>query len=285
MSVVLRTPTVEDAPILGPIAYHAFRTIAEQHGFPPDLPSPEFATAVLSMIIARPGSYGVAVEVDGRLVGSNFLDERSPIAGVGPITVDPAAQNAALGRRLMDAVLTRAAARRFPGVRLVQAAYHCRSLSLYTKLGFDAREPLSILHGAPLRQRQAGYDVRPATAGDLEACNALCTRVHGHDRGGELADAIRDGSALVVEHGGAITGYTTGIAFFGHAVAETDSDLQALIAGSEHLPPPGFLVPTRNAALMRWCLNRGLRVVQPMTLMSVGQYNEPAGSFLPSILY
>jgi hypothetical protein len=28
-----------------------------------------------------------------------------------------------------------------------------------------------------------------------------------------------------------------------------------------------------------------LRVVQPMTLMSVGPYQEPQGAFLPSVLY
>jgi hypothetical protein len=28
-----------------------------------------------------------------------------------------------------------------------------------------------------------------------------------------------------------------------------------------------------------------LRVVQPMTLMSVGLYNEPRGAFMPSVLY
>jgi GNAT superfamily N-acetyltransferase len=285
MRLVLRPPTLDDAPVLGQIAYDAFRVIAERHGFPPDFPSPEFAGAVMSMLISHRSIYGVAVEADGRLIGSNFLDERSPVAGVGPITVDPTAQNAAVGRRLMEAVLTRAAARGFPGVRLVQAAYHCRSLSLYTKLGFDPREPLSTMHGAPLLRRYAGYDVRPATEADLAACNALCRRVHGHDRGGELADAITQGSARVVEHAGAITGYATGIAFFGHAVGETNRELQALIAASEHLPPPGFLVPTRNAALMRWCLAQGLRIVQPMTLMSVGVYNQPAGAFLPSILY
>jgi len=45
------------------------------------------------------------------------------------------------------------------------------------------------------------------------------------------------------------------------------------------------LLPTRNGELMRWCLDHGLRVVQPMTLMSLGMYNEPRGAFMPSILY
>ncbi len=49
--------------------------------------------------------------------------------------------------------------------------------------------------------------------------------------------------------------------------------------------PWGFLLPTRNAALFRWCLEHDLRVVRQMTLMSLGSYQEPAGAFLPSVLY
>jgi len=37
--------------------------------------------------------------------------------------------------------------------------------------------------------------------------------------------------------------------------------------------------------MLRWCLEQGLRIVMPMTLMSTGLYNEPAGSFLPSVIY
>jgi hypothetical protein len=75
------------------------------------------------------------------------------------------------------------------------------------------------------------------------------------------------------------------MAFFGHTVAESNLDLQALIAAADGFGGPGILVPTRNAELFRWCLANGLRVVEPMTLMSIGLYNEPAGAFLPSILY
>jgi hypothetical protein len=39
----------------------------------------------------------VVAEIDGRVVGSNFLDERGPVRGVGPITVDPAAQGRGSG--------------------------------------------------------------------------------------------------------------------------------------------------------------------------------------------
>jgi hypothetical protein len=45
------------------------------------------------------------------------------------------------------------------------------------------------------------------------------------------------------------------------------------------------MVPVRNNSVFRWCLVNGRRVVQPMTLMSPGLYNEPAGAWLPSVLF
>jgi hypothetical protein len=86
-------------------------------------------------------------------------------------------------------------------------------------------------------------------------------------------------------HDGRVRGYTTGVGFFGHSVGETTADLMALIGAAATFPGPGFLVPTRNAESLRRCLRHGLRIVQPMMLMSSGRYDEPSGAFLPSILY
>ena len=119
----------------------------------------------------------------------------------------------------------------------------------------------------------------------MAACNRLCMQVHGHRRQGELADTVAQGTAVLVERDGQITRYTTGLAFFGHAVAETNEDLKALIGAASEYAGPGFLLPTRNAELLRWCLEHGLRIVQPMTLMCLGPYQEPRGSFLASVLF
>jgi GNAT superfamily N-acetyltransferase len=283
--LTLRAGRSEDAESLGSLCYGAFRAIAEGHNFPPDFPSAGVATGLLGSLLERPDVYSVVAEADGRVVGSNFLLEGGAIAGVGPITIDPAAQNAAVGRRLMEDVLRRADERNIAGVRLVQAAYHNRSLSLYAKLGFDVREPLSNLQGPAIGEQIPGYAVRPATEEDLGACNELCHKVHGHDRGPELLETIRQGTAAVVEHGGSITGYTTTVGFFGHTVGESNEDLKALIGAAPEFPGPGFLLPTRNGEVLRWCLERGLRIVQPMNLMSAGLYNEPAGAFIPSVMY
>jgi GNAT superfamily N-acetyltransferase len=285
MSVHLRDPEAADAAVLGDICYRAFKTIAEAHGFRPDFPSAEVAAGAIGSLIAHPRVFGLAAEAGGTLIGSNFLDERNAISGVGPITVDPAVQNDGAGRALMDAVLRRAQDRGVAGVRLVQAGYHSRSLALYLKLGFEAREHLSCLQGPALGKAVPGCSVRAATGDDLAACNRLCLHVHGHDRGGELEDAIGRGSARVVERAGRLTGYATAIAFSSHAVGETNDDLKALIGAAEAFQGPGFLVPTRNGELMRWCLGEGLQVTQTLTLMSLGLYNQPDGAWLPSVIY
>jgi GNAT superfamily N-acetyltransferase len=284
-SVQLRRAQPSDAAECGRICYKAFTALNQHHNFPPDFPNLETAHWVISSMFSHDKFYCVVAEQNGRIVGSNCLDERCEIAGVGPITVDPAAQNASVGRRLMRAVMDRAAETKASGIRLVQATFHNRSLSLYTKLGFDAKEPLSVMNGTPIRKTSAHYRVRPVTNSDLDACDSLCERVHGHKRRNELLDGIAMGTARLVEFDGRIVAYASAIGFFGHAVAENTRDLQALISGAEQILGPGILVPTRNAALFRWCLEQGLRVIEPTTLMSIGFYNEPAGAFLPSISF
>lgn len=285
MQATFRPGIREDAQACGAVFYDAFKLIAEQHNFPVDFPQPETAVGLLTMLLSRDDIYSVVAEMERGIVGSNFLWEGDVIAGVGPITVAPSVQNGSLGRQLMERVMDRARAKYFAGVRLVQTAYHNRSLSLYSKLGFDAREPLSVMQGPALCLQLPGYVVRPTSAGDLDTCNQLCFHVHGHDRGRELFDATKQGNALVVEHGGSVTGYATQIGFFGHAVGRTNEELKALIGAAPAFQGPGFLLPTRNGELFRWCLEHGLRVSYPMTLMSYGLYQEPSGAFLPSILY
>jgi GNAT superfamily N-acetyltransferase len=285
IDITLRPAASDDAPELGRVLYEAFSSLADRHGFPPDFPSVGVAGDVVGMLIGHPGFYGVVAERTSKVVGSNFLDERSLVLGVGPISVDPGAQNSGVGRRLMQDVLDRATARGAPGVRLLQASYHNRSLCLYTSLGFQTREPMSVMQGSPLGLSFTGYEVRPARLDDLAACNALCRDVQGFDRGIEPGDAIGQNTATVVEHLGEISGYATLLGFFGHTVARTNRDLMALIAAAPNFPGPGFIVPTRNHQVFAWCLARGLKLVMQLTLMTIGLYNEPAGAYMPSILY
>jgi GNAT superfamily N-acetyltransferase len=172
MTVKLRRGGPADAKECGRIVFEAFKSIATKHNFPQDFTSPEVGAMLMSFLLGHTKFYSVVAELDGRIVGSNFLDERSEIAGVGPISVDPIIQGKGFGRTLMEDVLARAKERKFPGVRLAQAAYNNQTLCLYTKLGFRTRGPLSIMRGSPPKVKLVGYECARAAKMTLKA--AIC---------------------------------------------------------------------------------------------------------------
>jgi GNAT superfamily N-acetyltransferase len=283
--LTVREATADDGEACGRIFYDAFASIAGRHDMPVEPGSPEFTRFKVGQMLADDAFAALVAERFGEVVGSAFVDERGPIAGVGPVTVDPGAQDDGIGRALMEAILHRERDRRAAGVRLVQTAYHHRSLGLYAKLGFAVREPLTVVQGTPPALSVPGRGVRPARPDDVAACDELCIRVHGHDRSGELRAAIDAGTAAVVERPDRVAGYATGFGYGWHAVAETNDDLIALLGAAEAFMGLGILIPSRNADLLRWALTSGLTVVQQSTLMTIGLYNEPVGAYLPSILF
>ena len=284
--ITLREPTPDDAPACAQIVFDAFGGIHDHHRFERDFPVLEAAGQMMGAWVPHPSIWGVVAERDGQIVGSNFLDERSPIRGVGPITVDPNGQNSGVGRSLMEAVIERG--KEAPGIRLLQDAFHMRSLCLYESLGFDVKEPVAVTRGKPRSAPVEGIEVRPMAEDDVEECGVLCERVHGFSRAGELRDAIHGMAPFVAVRDGRITAYATSVAFWpmNHGVAESDDDMTALLLGSAAAidDPIAFLVPIRSP-LFRWSLSEGMRLVKPMNVMAMGEYNEPNGSWFPSVLY
>lgn len=284
--VTLRPAEPADADDCARIVFEAFGTIHDHHRFQRDFPALEAAAGLLNVFIPHPSIWGVIAEIDGRIVGSNFLDERSPIRGVGPITVSPEGQNVGVGRALMHAVLERADGA--PGVRLLQDAFHMRSLALYESLGFDVKEGVAVIAGKPRSDPGADLEVRPLGEDDLESCAALCTKVHGYERTNELRDAMKAFAPFVGVRDGRIVAYATSVTFWpmNHGVAESDDDMMGLLLGAAPAveEPLAFLVPLRSG-LFRWGLEEGLRLVKPMNLMAIGDYQEPRGGWFPSVLY
>jgi len=284
--VTLRSAEPADASDCAQIVFDAFGAIQDHHRFQRDFPALEAAAALLNVFIPHPMIWGVVAEIDGRLVGSNFLDERGPIRGVGPITVAPDGQNAGVGRKLMQAVIERGEGS--PGIRLLQDAFHMRSLALYESLGFDVKEGVAVVTGTPRSDSPPGLQVRPLQENDLDACEALCKKVHGYERTNELRDAMQAFSPFVAARDGRIVAYASAVSFWpmNHGVAESEDDMKGLLLGAAAAidEPLAFLVPLRSG-LFRSCLEEGLRLVKPMNLMALGDYQEPRGAWFPSVLY
>ena len=287
MDIQIRPAAADDAQECGRIIYEAFKGLAERHNFRPDFPSADAGTQLARLFINDPAVFGVVAESGGRIVGSNFLSEWDAIRGVGPITIDPNLQARGVGRRLMEAVIERG--RGAAGVRLVQDSFNAASLSLYASLGFEVKEPLALIEGRVEGELPAGFEVRPMRDEDLGAVTELCRRVHGFERTGELKSLAPALTPFVALREGRVTAYASAPNFWplNHDVAEGDEDMRTLLtgAGAASGAPLSFLLPTRQAGLFRWCLSKGMRVVKTMTLMATGEYQEPRGSYLPSVLY
>jgi GNAT superfamily N-acetyltransferase len=284
--VVLREPRPEDAEITADIVFNAFAGIDDYHRFARDFPERSAAAGLIDVWIPHPGIWGVIAEIDGRVVGSNFLDERDAISGVGPITVTPDGQNAGVGRMLMEAVIERGQDAR--GIRLLQGGFHMRSLALYTTLGFRVTASCILMEGRPAAGSAPDLEVRPLTEDDLEECGRLCDAVHGFDRNGALGDAIKAMRPFAGLRDGRIVAYACALDFWplAYGIAETDDDMKSLLAGGAAAldGPITMLVPLQSE-LFPWCLEAGLRCVKPMNVMAMGEYQEPQGPWFPSVLY
>jgi ribosomal protein S18 acetylase RimI-like enzyme len=286
VDISLRTGVPADAVDCGRICYEAFADLASRHGYKTLFRKVEEGIGLMSWLLSTASFYTVVAEVKGRVVGSGTLQEwDKAVAGIALISVDPTFQGSGVGARLMGAMTTRATEAGFVGVRLVQEAYNRHSFSLYSRLGFEVREMLVRFNEQPKPLVIPGYTVRPATVEDAAECDALCIRVHGHDRGRELRYSINEGTARVVEHDSRISGYMTGLGGGWHSLGESNEDLKALMASGGEFGGNGFLFPARNTALLVWCLAQGLRIAELHTLMVTGLYNEPRGAWLPSFVY
>lgn len=288
MTIRIRPMTLEDVETCGRICYEAFRRVAERHAFRPDFPVPEAAVQLTQAFFANPDVFNVVAEQEGMVVGSNHLWEYDAIRAVGPITVDPSAQARGAGRMLMESVIERG--KPGGGIRLVQDSFNSTSLSLYASLGFEVREPLALMEGRLEGDVPPDVTVRALRQADYTGCADLCRVVHGFDRVNELKNTPPFLTSFVALRDGRVTAYAAAPQFWAlnHAVAETESDMCALLTGAANLlqvDTLSFLLPTRQSSLFRWCLNKGLRVLKPMTLMSMGEYREPRSCYLPSVGY
>ena len=286
MNLVIRRATHQDIDVCARINYEAFKGISDRHQFPTDFPTLDFATEITGLLIENPLFFDIVAESEGEVVGCGFMDEQNPIRGIGPVSVDRTFQSQGTGRKIMEALLEKG--KEATGIRLVQESFNMASLSLYISLGFEVKEPLLLLEGKFRSQPRYDFEVRPLRSEDVDECQVLCHRVYGCDRTSEIKYALNHLSPLVANKQGRIVAYTCAVSTFGHSVAESEADMQALLLGAAAYSPGEVLcfhLPVRYASLFRWCLQEGLRALKPLAVMAVGEYQQPAGCCFPSYLY
>ena len=124
---------------------------------------------------------------------------------------------------------------------------------------------------------------------ELDQCGALHEKIQGFRRINELRANLHVFTPFVVLRESHIVAYASAPAMppVNHVVAETEDDLRALLLGisASMTDPLVLLLPIRRASFFRWCLEQGLKVVKPYTLMALGEYQEPAGCTLPSAVF
>jgi GNAT superfamily N-acetyltransferase len=284
MAIEIRRPGQEHIAELGRICYDAFYDIATSHGFPPDFASVEFATGVVGLLMRLESVHAAAAFDGDRPRGSNFMNMLGDVAGIGPISVDLDAQGEGIGTLLMQDALRHAGQHGFAQVRLCQDAFNMRSLALYASLGFELKEPLAYMTLSNTGPRDDNF--RPAAPDDHDEMDALCREVYRISRKGEYATLTAAGfPAFVLDRGDRIRGYIIGTAI-GHAVAETDDDMLALLAGiGASMPDAHAHVAMRQADLYRRALAVGHRNRKVMNLMAYGPYEDPTGTYCPSVMF
>jgi ribosomal protein S18 acetylase RimI-like enzyme len=283
MTIELRQATAADVPAMGVILYDAFKDIAESHGFPPDFPNVEFATAVSGLLVQQENIYSITAIEGGTVRGSNHLELWDEVGGIGPISVDLTAQGSGVGRTMMQHAIDHARQSGFDRVRLMQDAFNMRSLALYASLGFNVVEPVAYLELSSAGPVDANF--RPATPADHEAMDALCREIYGISRKNEIASLAAAGFPGFVIDRGRIAGYLLATAI-GHGVAETDDDLLALYRSIGASSPDSLSnLPMRSGELYRRALADGQRNRKVMNLMALGPYDDPKGTWTPSVIF
>jgi len=282
----IRAACAGDAAACAATAYAAHARVSAIHNFPSELPTLQIATRFIRSKLENPRCRGYVAQKDGYVVGSVFVTGVAdcPVGAIGPLTVEPIHEGG-VGAALMQEAVAEAARMGIAQLRLIQSPAHLRSLALYTKAGFDLREPLLVVTNTALTHAIVHSGLRRATLGDISDCASLCRNVYGFARTVELNEAISNDTAMVLERKDRIVGYACSIGFRGHAVASTVEDLIALIAHAPKSLGAGVFIPMRNGALLRWLFHSGARALWPAAILSIGDFHEPTIPYLPSMLF
>jgi ribosomal protein S18 acetylase RimI-like enzyme len=292
--LVLRPAESRDVESAGDVNFTAFYRAALAHGMPPVVTTPGDSRRYIRHLLEFDPLGGLVAEEDGRVIGVAWIHPRGPVATIGPLAVDPAAQGRGIGRRLLEHAIEQAG-RGVPQVRLVQESFNAVSLGLYLRTGFRVVAPLLELEldaratvAAP--HAPAGVAMRPATTGDATRLVARDARAFGAQRQQSIDLYLRRGRVLLAEDRGTLAGYAMGIGFEGMAhlgsAAAEDAEILLALTGTVagELAAQGHrvrtMVPAVDRRLVEGLLGLGFRVFRACHYMVRGGGTAPPSNYV-----
>ena len=223
MPAVLRPMTAEDAPAVLECMVAAFADLERRSGQPESPPPPSPAPGLVRvrhLVATDPGGAWVA-EDGGRLVGAALALVREGVWGLSLLVVDPPAQSAGAGSRLLRAALEHGNGSRGG---IILGSEDERALRAYARAGFDLR-PSMDARGTVRRPVAAPDGVRDVRwPQDQDLVDAAGRFVRGAGHGTDVPAWLEAGAAMLVHDAGGFAVHWGGRVI---AVAAVDESVAA----------------------------------------------------------
>jgi ribosomal protein S18 acetylase RimI-like enzyme len=281
----------EDFPRVAVIFREAFNELYARRGFGQVVPDASVGIAIAAAYQTLDPEGCLVATSRGEIVGSGFLHPRGRTAGIGPVTVDPAAQGRGAGHALVAELCRRADAAGVRSLRLIQDAFNEASFALYGRAGFVAREALVRSSFRSPRGYADDRSIRRAQASDVSAVIEHEARLVGISRPQDYELLLRTGEVFIAGEPtitGSLARIARGdVAVLGPASAESLDVLVALIeAATSELRPrtdTRLLVPARTPDLLDRLFAMGLEVHSLCTYMVRGEYRPFTEYYVPTL--
>jgi predicted N-acetyltransferase YhbS len=276
MNAIIRPLTRSDLPAARRIVSTAFGTFL-------GAPDPENFWADRDLVFGRFAAEHVAsfaAELDGELVGSNFVTKWGSVGFFGPLTVHPDQQGRGIAKSLVEAVSAQLDAWGTSHAGLFTFAQSALHLALYQKFGFHARFLTAIMM-APARSVETAlpwsrYSALPESERSAaeKSCRELTEDIYA---GLDLSAEIRTVAArnlgdtvLLWDNGSRLAGFA--ICHWGPA-SEAGAGCSFVKFGAVR-PGPG--AEERFARLLDSCGALAVSVGMPSVLAGVNMARQEA---------
>lgn len=218
-AVLIRPLRLDDALGVHDLAGRTFVDLERRLGLPRQIAfdSPEWVTRGVARIqhLVTTDAGGAWIAVLGEEpVGAALALLRDGVWGLSLLVVDPAAQSAGLGSRLLRAALAYGSGARGG---IILSSEDSRALRAYARAGF-ALHPSVEAGGVP-RSLESPASVRSGGVEDLALTEAVDRRVRGAAHGSDIRVMLEHGSRLLAVDG---RGYALGMGADLRLLAATD---------------------------------------------------------------